>query len=378
MDHRQLNLNVFERRGVDRVLFQPRLEPWFFWHQKFDSLPEEYAEMTIAELYEDLGASNRYFSHYTGLAEPIEIHYDPAVRVRTELVEESGRQKKRTVFETPHGELAESRVMTSDGVWRKVEFAVKTAEDLKALEWLYAHAQAHFNTAAFAAGEEYQGNRGQPQFWIHGSPYGTVTQEWMSFEDFIFAMVDMPERMARVFEVIDRSYDAMFDQIIAHGGVKIVNFPENVHVARTPPEYFERYLIPWYHKRSTQLRDQGIFTHIHIDGDFMPLLGSLNDLPFDGLEALTPKPQGDVTVEEIREHIGDKILLDGIPAVLFLDHYSREQLQECVEKVVEYFFPRLILGISDELPQGGGGESLERVRWVADYCRAASVEGNLQ
>ncbi|KKK80756.1 hypothetical protein LCGC14_2820310, partial [marine sediment metagenome] len=38
---RQLNLKVFERRGVDRVLFQPRLEPWFFWHQKFDSLPKK-------------------------------------------------------------------------------------------------------------------------------------------------------------------------------------------------------------------------------------------------------------------------------------------------------------------------------------------------
>ncbi len=378
MDNRQLNLKVFERRGVDRVLFQPRLEPWFFWHQKFDSLPKKYRKMKVAELYDDLGASDRYFSHFTGLAEPIETHYDPAVRVQTEIVEDGGRQRKRTVFETPYGELAESRVMTVDGVWRKVEFAVKNDEDLKALEWLYTHSQAHFNAEAFAAGEEYQGNRGQPQFWIHGSPYETITQEWMGFEDFIFAMVDMPERMKQVFEVIDRSYDAMFEQIITHGEVKIVNFPENVHVARTPPEYFEKYLVPWYHKRSTQLRDQGIFTHIHIDGDFKPLLEHLKDLPFDGFEALTPKPQGDVILEEIREHMGDKILLDGIPAVLFLNHYSREQLQECVEKVVDYFFPRLILGISDELPQGGDAESLERIRWVADYCRTVSVQENSQ
>jgi hypothetical protein len=41
-------------------------------------------------------------------------------------------------------------------------------------------------------------------------------------------------------------------------------------------------------------------------------------MPFDGIEALTPSPQGDATLEEIKEHIGDKILLDGIPAIYFM------------------------------------------------------------
>lgn len=42
------------------------------------------------------------------------------------------------------------------------------------------------------------------------------------------------------------------------------------------------------------------------------------------------------------------------------------------EKVVQLFSPRLILGISDELPEGTGGDAAERVRMVADWCRNKS------
>lgn len=63
-----------------------------------------------------------------------------------------------------------------------------------------------------------------------------------------------------------------------------------------------------------------------------------------------------------------------IPHVFFLEHHSQDQLQECVERIVEYFHPRLALGISDELPQGGNEESLDRVGWIADYCRRSRQE----
>ena len=111
------------------------------------------------------------------------------------------------------------------------------------------------------------------------------------------------------------------------------------------------------------------FSHLHLDGYFHSLLSYLKHLPFDGLEALTPVPQGDVTLEEIKEAIGDKVLLDGIPAVLFMDTYTREELMETTEKVIRLFAPRLVLGASDEVPEGTGQEAMERVRMVAKYCK---------
>ena len=128
--------------------------------------------------------------------------------------------------------------------------------------------------------------------------------------------------------------------------------------------------MPFYEKRSNQLRRAGIFTHVHLDGYFHSWLKYLKDFPFDGLEALTPEPQGDVTLEEIKEYIGDKILLDGIPAVLFMETYSREELMRTVEKVVELFHPNLVLGVSDEVPEGVGEEAMTRLEMISRWCRS--------
>jgi len=98
-----------------------------------------------------------------------------------------------------------------------------------------------------------------------------------------------------------------------------------------------------------------------MDGSLKPLLPFLRQVPWDGIEAATPVPQGDVTLEELKEAMGDLVLLDGIPALYFLPHYPEEALVECVKRIVELFYPRLILGISDELPPDG---DIERVKLV--------------
>ena len=87
----------------------------------------------------------------------------------------------------------------------------------------------------------------------------------------------------------------------------------------------------------THLRKAGIYTHIHIDGYCHSLLKYLKDFAFDGYEALTPRPQGDVSLEQIKDHIGNQVLLDGIPAVMFLPTFSREELMQTTEKIVDSF-----------------------------------------
>jgi len=76
----------------------------------------------------------------------------------------------------------------------------------------------------------------------------------------------------------------------------------------------------------------------------------------------------------MHDAMGDKILLDGIPAVLFLDHHRREALEACVERVCDLFHPRLVLGASDELPEAGGDDAWQRLKWVAQYARNRTGE----
>jgi hypothetical protein len=182
-------------------------------------------------------------------------------------------------------------------------------------------------------------------------------------------MADAPDEVEETMRVIDASYDPLYEQLCSAGVVKIINLGENLHEALFTHRWFEQYYLPWYAQRMGQLKKAGIYSHIHIDGYFHSLLKYIKHLPFDGIEALTPVPQGDVTLEEMKEAIGDKVLLDGIPAVLFMDTFSREELMAVTEKVIRLFAPRLILGVSDEVPEGLGPEAMERVRLVGDYCK---------
>ena len=259
--------------------------------------------------------------------------------------------------------------MTVDRVWRRTGFAVKEASDLLALRWLAGEMEYRFDAGRFEAGAAFVGDRGEPSFWVPKSPYFALAQQWMRYEDFVYALADEPATMEEIFRAIDAAYDALYRDLVSPGGPRIVNFGENVAMAYLSLPWYERHVLPWYQRRSGELRAAGIFTHIHIDGAFRQLLPHLAAMPFDGLEALTPVPQGDVTLDEMADAMGDKILLDGIPAVLFLDHHPREQLFACVERLVELFHPRLVLGVSDELPEGGGEETFDRLLAVSRMCR---------
>lgn len=370
MTLREMNLRVFQRKPVPHVFFQPRFEPWLDWHRQFESLPPQLAGLSLRDAYDLIGASMRTVHYYSGQPDPVQTSYTSEVVVDT--VREGDLLKQR--FETPHGPLFQTQKYTVDHTWRVVEFLAKKPEDLPALRWLLARRVIRFDEEKFKQGAAFVGERGVPQFWVPKSPYFALAQQLMCYEDFIYALADQPKAVEAVMDLIDAGYDQLYEQLTAAGRdglLQILNFGENVAQAYLSPRYYERYVLPWYEKRAGQLRDAGIFTHIHIDGYFRMLLPYLADMPFDGLEALTPEPQGDVTLEEMAEAMGDKILLDGIPAVLFLDHYPREALEACVEKIVELFHPRLVLGISDELPEAGGEESFERMRWVSEWCRTA-------
>lgn len=93
------------------------------------------------------------------------------------------------------------------------------------------------------------------------------------------------------------------------------------------------------------------------------LLRDLQNCPMESIEACTPLPRGDVTLEEIKTALGDKILMDRIPAIYFLPLYLLEELKACTEKVLKLFYPNLILGASDEVPPDA---DIERIRLVGE------------
>ncbi len=120
-----------------------------------------------------------------------------------------------------------------------------------------------------------------------------------------------------------------------------------------------------------KLHSAGKFCHAHWDGDTKPLLPFAKETGLDGIEAITPKPQGDVTLEEVKAALGDEMfLIDGLPAVYFDETFSVETLVECTHRLIELFAPKLILGISDEISSTGDIERVRLVKQIVDEYNA--------
>jgi hypothetical protein len=87
----------------------------------------------------------------------------------------------------------------------------------------------------------------------------------------------------------------------------------------------------------------------------------------DGVEALTPEPMGDMTLEQIKAAVQDKmVVLDLIRAIDFLPNFPVNEMLEFAKRVIDMFAPKLILGISDEISQVGEIEKVEAISELVD------------
>ena len=79
-----------------------------------------------------------------------------------------------------------------------------------------------------------------------------------------------------------------------------------------------------------------------------------------------------MTLEQLRDALGDLIMIDGVPCIDFLTTEPIESLIENTHKGIEHFAPNLVLGISDEISPVG---DIERVRRVSEIV-AEHAQGN--
>lgn len=350
----QINLDIFKGTHTGSILWQPRLEFWYQVNKARGSLPAHLKNASLLDLYDYVHGSIRYFTF------PLKSRYSK-VHFREERVDE--KTVARTAV-TPIGELHEALHYDEWNISRyNHEYFLKTPEDFRVYEYLLQDEEWYFDQEQYERDLAWVDGRGAPQFFFRRSPVQGLFIETMGFERAIFMLADHPEVVERYIEQAAAADNAMYD-VLCKSPTPIFNFGENIDANMDPPSIWKRYLLPYYTRRIEQFHAAGKYTYIHIDGAMKPLVKLIPSSPFDAIEACTPLPQGDVTLEEVHSALGNKILVDGIPAVYFLPYYSQDELRACVERVVELFYPRLILGISDEIPPDG---DIERVRMVGEW-----------
>jgi len=349
---------VFEGKGCDRVPWNIRHEFWYHYNLARGTLPAKYRGMRLIDVCLEWDASWRCYSGYF-TESFVKVSYAGDVEVKTSV---SGRTVA-TEIKTPKGTLRQASMKDDlELTSRIIEFPVKSLEDLKPLGYMLENLKVKFDWETYNRMEREIKGQGIVSYFFPRSPYQSLILEYAGLERTMRFLLKYRREIEGFMEVIKASNN-IFYEVMAETPIKIFNLGENIDVRMTPPRFFERYCLPYYQDRAGYLHRKGKYVHIHVDGYAKPLLPLLRESGLDGVEALTVKPVGDITLEDIKRDLGDEIvILDGIPYIYFIpEAVSLNDFDMFVRKIISMFRNNLVLGISDELPPPADETRVSRV-----------------
>ncbi len=362
-DHRNLdlwnlNLDVCYGRANGKVIWQPRILAWFTDRYFSNTpLPDRYNGMTEPEIYRDLGCSNRLY-FYNDCFRAV----DPPSVKRMDVP--SGTDHITHVIETPKGTLTEE-VRVTPNSWYRIEEKrwIESPEEMRIFTWLLDNSTWEWNQRTYDHMLTEWGRLGAPTMFMPRVNVQDLYINTMGVERGVYAIYEWGSVIDDYFRALHGNHMRMIDVLNA-SPIMLINFGDNIHCSTLSPKLYEEFVLPAYIERTSKLHQAGKWVFSHWDGNVRALLPYARISGLDGIEAITPQPQGDVTLEEVKDALGDQIyLLDGIPAIYFDTTFSEEVLAECTEKVIKLFAPRLVLGVSDEMSSQG---EIERIRLVGE------------
>lgn len=378
-DHRNMDLaklheDVCFGRSNAMIIWQPRIGCW--WQdRKWDGRGVgRYEGGSMADMYRSLGCSDRLY-HFNGCYGCKE---SPKVARRAERLDD---YRTAHIAETPVGTVSQI-VRRTDNSWAQIveKEWIETPEDMKVFTWMAERSEWFWNQEHFDNLKKDLGDLGAPTAFMPRVNVQHLYIDSMGVEAAVYAIYEWGSTVDDYFKVLHQSHMQLIDVINA-SPIEIINFGDNLHCSTLSPALYEEYVLPAYIERCDKLHEAGKFISSHWDGEVKALLKFAKVSGLDAIEAITPEPQGDVTLEEVKGALGDQVfLLDGIPAVYFDEIFPVEVLEECTHRLIELFAPKLVLGISDEMSSMG---DIERIRIVgkivddynaslgADYARNA-------
>jgi hypothetical protein len=370
-DYPQLHADVVFSRSSGRIIWQPRIGCWY--DDKIfagEELPAPYTGLSIHEIYERLDCSARLYE-FNSCFRRFE---HPRVHVTSRALNETDTEE---TIHTPAGEQTiVTRATPNSPYGITLKWEVASDDELSVATWREENATWEWDQEQYDAWMARVGHLGAPTMFMPRMNVQCLYIEKMGVENAVYALFGQPEPVERFFAALEENHERLIDVINACP-IEIINFGENIHAGTLSPDLFLKYHLPACQRRCERLHAAGKFVSSHWDGDTRPLLPYARETGLDGIEAITPEPQGDVTLEEVKEALGEEVLLmDGIPAVYFDEIYRLETLVECAERIIELFAPRLILGISDEISSTGDIERVKVVRDIVDRYNAAVAEAS--
>lgn len=363
MDEHDLLMNKLQGRRDGRL-------PWFA------DLAYLYSGMrTKGELDERFEGPDGYLRLHRELGAGI-CFYAPLVwteqytsRVRHDM-EERDNIRIETI-QTPRGTVRQvRRYLPETYSWAITEHFVKQMDDVRIL------VEACENRVILPNFDEYEKVSNQ---WadagfavgltpLGGAPIQRLLTRWAGVTGTMDLYMDDQQELEVLMKALEDCDDPIWDILCESPGY-LFEFPENLSAEVTGRRFFETYNLPYYQKRTSALHRVGKKTSIHNDGSLRGTFDLLSLAGFDAVEAVTPAPIGDISLENLREEAGpDIVIWGGLPGALFSPCYSEEDFESHLQETIRVFREdgRCVVGVADQVPPDGLLSRIRRVREVVE------------
>ena len=267
---------------------------------------------------------------------------------------------------------AVKRYASASFCWAPHKYPVETVEDMALLLKLLSRCRVLPRLDRHEEMQRKWGERGLLLLGLEQTPVPALITDWCGVMATTFLHADAPDLFSSVLSVLDELYDPLYEAVCEYQPV-VAEFGDNIS-GETVGTFWEKHMVPVYRRRLRQLHSAGITCVIHNDGTVRSVLGKIAAVGFDGAEALTPAPVGDVQVAELRRIAGrdDFILWGMVPGALFSRNCSEGEFRAYVSNMLDTCSGPMIVGSADQVPPDS---DLARVRIVADLISAKAKQG---
>jgi len=341
---------VFRGERPDQMAWFGDLTYWHAAHAAIGDLPAAWQGPAGRHaMHRDLGVGE-----YIPGTEAWQTIEGEGVACHTEVID--GR--RRVEWITPVGSLVERwEYAPMSYSWGCVEHAVKSAADLRTVAYIYAHRRfvARPERIAELDAEYAAHGMGPAHFAAPATPISELNKHWIGVMELTFLMADEPELAAAALAAIEHAHDALYRIIAADPVGRYAMVCENLS-ATTMGSYFDRHIAPHLRRWSGWLHAAGKYMLVHNDGTLRGTIEKLAATGVDCVDAVTPKPVGDMDMEEARRLAGDEIiLLGGLPGAMFAPPFTARDVEAHVRHLIAHHKAggRFMFGVADQVPPNG-------------------------
>lgn len=275
--------------------------------------------------------------------------------VREETGREGGRTVRRLV--TPRGTLREESAFLPESCCTGVvKHMVETEADLDVL--LFALERRRLEPDNLG---DYGERRalwarydGLPCLGLPRSPLPALAYEWAGLQNTVLLMQDCGDKVREALARMEAQEGPVLEAV-CELAPPLVHFPDNLS-SDNLTGYYDAHMRARHEARLRKLHAAGVRAAVHLDGTVAGLLPKLLEAGFDAVEALTPKPAGDLTAAEMAALAGGRrgILWGGAPGAMFAPPWGWEAMEAHVEGVLAAWRDRpFVLGVADQVPPDG-------------------------